>query len=178
MARGERSKGDRENVYEMYVRNGNRAGFWVVRDSWTGVVALVRSIDRGQSGALSGDPPYYGNPPVRAGLWDWKLKRWRQKYYELSCPGTYAYRRVDRPTEEETPAVTGSESPDEAEHPQGRSEATEGSEATFAEAEAGGKLLPEAGVGGSGVERAAAGLSLRSSAPGLRSKTRRASLLV
>jgi hypothetical protein len=154
----ERGKRDRHNVYEMYVRNGNRAGFWVVRDSWVGVVAIVRSVDRQQSGALSGNPPYYGNPPVRAGLWDWKVKRWRQKYYELSCPGTYAYRRVDRPTEEETPTLTGSESPDEAVAPVGPERSEGGSEATFARPRRAVNSCQWSASEKRGVERAAGGM--------------------
>jgi hypothetical protein len=149
MSRGKAEEAESENIYQMYVANGNRCGFWVVRNSWTDVVAIVRTIDRKREGVLAGAAPYYGNPPVRAGLWDWKLKRWRQKYYDLTCAGTYAYRRIDTggTEEEEPPAVRGRESSGDGEHPEGRSEATEGSGATFAEPEPDGRLPGQAGGG-------------------------------
>jgi hypothetical protein len=149
VVKGEKGKRDRHNVYEMYVRNGNKAGFWVVRDSWTDVVAVIRSVDRKQAGPLTGNPPYYDNPPVRAGLWDWKLKRWRQKYFDLSCPGTYAYSRIA--PRETTPTDTGQPAAGDAQHPEGRNAVEEGSAATFAQVAPDGTLLPGLGSSSEGA---------------------------
>jgi hypothetical protein len=56
-------------VLLMYVANGNRAGFWVKRDSWGNTCALVKLVGGQASGELSGEPPYVnvkgkGNPTV------------------------------------------------------------------------------------------------------------------
>lgn len=140
----------RENIYEMYVRNGNKAGFWVVRDSWSDCVAIIRTVDRKQAGALTGAPPYYGNPPVRGGLWDWKLKRWRQKYFDVTSPGTYAYRRLPKSSQETTPTDTGIGASADAVAPEGpeRSEGGERSDLC----EGGGGRYPPARVGVAGRE--------------------------
>jgi hypothetical protein len=75
------------NIYEMYVANGNRAGFSVHRNSWASHnTAQVLSVAGQESGPLSGAPPYYGNPLVIADH-PWGVGR-------LSCPGTYAYELV------------------------------------------------------------------------------------
>jgi len=136
----------RENIYQMYVRNGNKAGFWVVRDSWSDCVAIIRSVDRKTAGALTGAPPYYGNPPVRGGLWDWKLKRWRQKYFDVTCGGTYAYRWIGK--SETTPTDTGMEVAADAVAPAGpkRSGGRERSDLCAG----GGGRYPPARVGGVG----------------------------
>ena len=76
------------NVYEMYAANGNRAGFYVRRNSWAPHnVARVLSIDGKESGPLPGKPPYHGNPVVIADH-PWGV-------CQLSCPGTYGYQLVE-----------------------------------------------------------------------------------
>ncbi len=58
------------NVYEMYLANGHRAGFWVIYyPTWSSVIAHVVSVAGGTTGELAGDPPYFGNPPVLAEFW-------------------------------------------------------------------------------------------------------------
>ncbi|WP_283744323.1 hypothetical protein [Sideroxydans sp. CL21] len=78
-----------ENIYQMYVANGNKAGFWVQRNSWTWQTALIISIDGKSEGELDGLPPYFGNPKVKG------LIGGRGKAVEISCPGTYGYKKID-----------------------------------------------------------------------------------
>lgn len=54
------------NIYEMYHKNGDVAGFWVKHKSWgIGTAARVLSIDGLTFGRLKGRPPFFlGNPPV------------------------------------------------------------------------------------------------------------------
>jgi len=78
-----------KNIYQMYMANGNRAGFWVKRNSWSWQTALITSIAGKAEGELEGSPPYYGNPKVKA------LMGGKGREIEISCPGTYAYKRVE-----------------------------------------------------------------------------------
>jgi hypothetical protein len=56
------------NIYQMYVKNECRFGFYVKRDSWReGRYAKVIAIEWVEDGKMiKGDPPYFGgfkNPP-------------------------------------------------------------------------------------------------------------------
>lgn len=66
----------------MYVANGNKAGFWVKRNS--GTVAFVTHINGKSEGTLEGEPPYYGNQKVIG-------KIGGKSGVEISCAGTYGY---------------------------------------------------------------------------------------
>jgi hypothetical protein len=73
------------NIYQMYLENGNKAGFYVKRNSWSTQIAEIVSIDGKTSGELDGSPPYFNNPKVigrfgRSG-----------KAFEVTCAGTYGY---------------------------------------------------------------------------------------
>ena len=57
------------NVYEMYVANGNEAGFWVMSKDWRNVLAEVVTVAGRTSGEVEGEPPYFDNPPVMANFW-------------------------------------------------------------------------------------------------------------
>lgn len=53
------------NIYEIYQSNGNTAGFWVQRTTWSPrTVVKILSIDAKGYGHLSGIPPYFNNPVV------------------------------------------------------------------------------------------------------------------
>lgn len=88
------------NIYEMYVANGNKAGFWVVRDSWGQSFAKVLTVAGFPAGPLSGDPPYYAqgpkkkSPTVMARIY---YRDQKPVIEPLRCPGTYAYRRIVSP---------------------------------------------------------------------------------
>jgi hypothetical protein len=83
------------NIYEMYGANGDRAGFYVRRDSWgPDSVARVNTIDDLYSGPLPGPPPYHGNLVVQATFYVFGKA---VNEFELSCPGTSAYKRVSGP---------------------------------------------------------------------------------
>lgn len=89
------------NIYEMYVANGNRAGFFVCRNSWNleGSAALVVSVGGRIEGKLSGEPPYYGNPVVLADVvYANRPDRPVLHNQKLGCPGTYAYTRISPPS--------------------------------------------------------------------------------
>ncbi len=87
------------NVYQMYVANGNAAGFWVQRNSWGRTVAYVEKVCGLSEGPIPGKPPYFGRPDVLVTLW--QLRRDDSGWncvgvgQQLSCPNTYAYRLVD-----------------------------------------------------------------------------------
>ena len=82
------------NIYQMYEQNNNSAGFCVVRNSWGTRYAKIITIDGKCSGALSGTPPYYGNPEVICEIYSNHSQNSSNKKEVLSCPGTYAYRRI------------------------------------------------------------------------------------
>lgn len=71
------------NVYQMYVANGNKAGFSVRRKNWRSSVRVV-SVAGLAEGVLPGEPPYYGNPPVIVAYPNGRMQ-------VLSCPGTFQY---------------------------------------------------------------------------------------
>lgn len=83
------------NVYEMYVANGNRAGFWIKRNSWGSTVGQVTRVQGLAEGPLFGNPPYYDGGKVHVTMYwqGWK----KETDAVLSCPGTYAYSRVSPP---------------------------------------------------------------------------------
>lgn len=85
------------NIYQMYVANGNRVGFFVVRDSWDTIFAKVTMVNDREEGVLPGDPPYHGNPPVMGEIYKKSTGRLVQKAVKISCPGTYAYTLIENP---------------------------------------------------------------------------------
>jgi hypothetical protein len=82
------------NVYQMWLENGNRAGFVIERDSWGNWRAIVRSIGGQVEGKLGGRAPYYGNPEVIVDVFDRSSGEVLKAAFPLSCPGTYAYSLV------------------------------------------------------------------------------------
>lgn len=99
------------NIYGMYVANGNRAGFWVVRAKWRNVIAQVTDVASKTDGPLAGTPPYYGNPSVTAEFFNIHtgepLERGEEGHERaLPCPGTSAYTLIptsELPTWAKTP---------------------------------------------------------------------------
>lgn len=81
-----------ENIYQMYVANGNKAGFWVKRNSWSWQTALITSVGGQAEGELEGQAPYFKNQKVKGRMGG------TGREIEISCPGTYGYMRVDLPT--------------------------------------------------------------------------------
>lgn len=82
---------DQLNVFEMFVAHGG-AGFWVRRTTWGGTCARVVRV-----GALTGPPPYFGNPSVIMDVYglDGTL---RDAGAQLPVPGTYkTWRQIDAP---------------------------------------------------------------------------------
>lgn len=95
------------NIYQMYHKNNCQFNFYVIRDSWSTVIAKIIGIDGVNEGdSINGKPPYYGNPKVYAELYkvddnesDIAERLCHSGCFieetELSCPGTYAYEMVD-----------------------------------------------------------------------------------
>jgi hypothetical protein len=76
-------------IYELYVENGNRAGFWARNlDSQPGVRYLIRLVDGKAEGPLSGIPTEYGRPPV---ICDAYLN---EKLYEKDLDLVHAYQPI------------------------------------------------------------------------------------
>ena len=78
-----------ENIYQMYVANGNKAGFWVKRNSWSWQTAQITSIGGQTEGPLEGLPPYFNSPKVKGKMGG------VGKEIEITSPGTYGYSRVE-----------------------------------------------------------------------------------
>jgi hypothetical protein len=94
------------NVYEMYILNECKFGFYIVRDSWGFTVAKVIKIEGVTEGkVIPGKAPYFGNPKVFAEFY--KTPNIRElegiaisdicnssnltNEGEVSCPGTGGY---------------------------------------------------------------------------------------
>jgi len=73
-----------QNVYQMFDAADRKLGFWITRTTWLGKVARVIHI-----GELKGPPPYYGNPKVKADLYDSSTSHLISQGIEISVPGTY-----------------------------------------------------------------------------------------
>ena len=76
------------NVYEMYVANENRAGFFIRRITWGNTIARITTIGGREEGALSGEPPYFGSDAVFAEFYNLDTGE-RLNESEVSCPGTF-----------------------------------------------------------------------------------------
>lgn len=86
------------NVFQMYVENGNRAGFWIRRNSWGNTAAFVLSVQGKREGDLEGVPPYYGDPLVVADVYDLHRPLLKELHSVVRCPGTYTYQRFAGPS--------------------------------------------------------------------------------
>lgn len=85
------------NIYEMYVANGNRVGFWVQRNSWGSTCAIVRRVGGRTEGTLPGVAPYHLDVAVHGDVYDLSTGDRKQHSATLSCPGTFAYHRIETP---------------------------------------------------------------------------------
>lgn len=81
------------NVYEMIAAGAfdTPGGLWVRRNSWGNTIALVTGFE-----PLEGPPPYFHNQAVTVDLFSTRGERIK-KAQRLSCPGTFAYVRIDAP---------------------------------------------------------------------------------
>lgn len=94
------------NVYEMYILNGCKFGFYIVRDSWGFTVAKITGIEGVKEGnMIPGKAPYFGNPKVIAEFYktpniskitnenvsSFCTEENRTNNGEISCPGTGGY---------------------------------------------------------------------------------------
>ncbi|WP_304546141.1 hypothetical protein [Sulfurimonas microaerophilic] len=83
------------NIYQAYVDNGNKTGFFISSDIWSKVIAHITKVQGKTFGELIGRPPYYGYPKVFANLY--KLDVNKNQYtlaienIVLSCPDSYTY---------------------------------------------------------------------------------------
>lgn len=89
------------NVYQMYIANGNKAGFWIKRDSWSNYKAFVTSVQGKTEGKLKGNHPYYNNCVVRADVYNFRTGELATSFGDggknhlVSCAGTFGYELVD-----------------------------------------------------------------------------------
>lgn len=82
-----------QNIFKMYVANGEQPGFWIRRTTWENTCAQVTSI-----GPFTGPAPYFGNPIVLADVYDLETGKLRDKDVKIPVPGTYkTWRRIDAP---------------------------------------------------------------------------------
>ena len=81
------------NIYQMYVENGKRPGFWLWRTTWGNTIARVISV-----GPFKGPAPYYGNPEVIACVYDMRTGFVKDERFEITTAGTYkTWRWVEAP---------------------------------------------------------------------------------
>ena len=93
----------RQNIFEMYVANGNKAGFWIKRNSWSANIARVTSIANQAEGPLEGNPPYFKSQKVKGDVYIERSgdMRWASggsgRQQDITSAGTYGYELVDTP---------------------------------------------------------------------------------
>jgi len=94
----------RINIFQMYVENNCKFGFYVKRDSWdSSRFAKVVAIDGVEKGKMiEGDPPYFTQHypqghPKEGKIWKRKVyMEWLGKgRYETECGVTYAWVQID-----------------------------------------------------------------------------------
>lgn len=82
-----------KNVFEMYVANGKRAGFWLRRTTWGNTCARVVDV-----GDIKGPAPYFGNPKVYADIYDHRTGELKEARARIPAAGTYkTWRLIDAP---------------------------------------------------------------------------------
>lgn len=94
------------NVYEMYILNGCKFGFYIVRDSWGYTVAKITGIEGVTEGnIIPGKAPYFGNIKVNAVFYktpnicelttdnvaSYCIEEYKTNNGEIICPGTGGY---------------------------------------------------------------------------------------
>lgn len=81
------------NLFQMYVANNMRVGFWLHRTTWGNTCARVTFV-----GDFKGQPPYYGNPAVLADIYDLGTGELKENNAKLPVPGTFkTWRQIDPP---------------------------------------------------------------------------------
>lgn len=73
-----------QNVFEMYVSNDMKPGFWLRRTTWGNTCAQIVEISE-----FKGPPPYFGNPKVYADIYDLRTGALKEARAQIPVPGTY-----------------------------------------------------------------------------------------
>ena len=82
-----------KNVFEMYVANDMKPGFWLRRTTWGNTCARVIEV-----GEFKGPSPYFGNPKVYADIFDLRTGALKEAKARIPVPGTYkTWRLIDAP---------------------------------------------------------------------------------
>jgi hypothetical protein len=80
------------NVYQMWFASQPQS-LWITRTTWSNLCAKVTSI-----GEVKGPAPYYGNPEVRADMYN-SSGQCTQRGTVISVPGTYkTWRQITEPS--------------------------------------------------------------------------------
>ncbi len=96
----------RKNIYQMYIENDFKFGFFVRRDSWSAEkyaeVKYIEGVEEGKP--IEGEPPYFNrrfpaDHPKAGKVW----KRFvhltapwfHNEVYETDCGGNYSWTKVD-----------------------------------------------------------------------------------
>ena len=83
-----------KNVFEMYVANDKRAGFWLRRTTWGNTCARIVDV-----GELGGAAPYFGSPKVYADIYDLRTGELKEARARIPAAGTYkTWRLIDAPS--------------------------------------------------------------------------------
>jgi hypothetical protein len=82
-----------QNVFQMFVANGQQPGFWLRRTTWGDTCARVTAV-----GPLTGPAPYYGNPKVYGDIYGLTTGELREPHARLPAAGTYkTWRLIEAP---------------------------------------------------------------------------------
>lgn len=92
-----RDKSHQRTVYQLYMDNGMRAGFWIQHFTWDGLdaAAQVRSVNGQTEGPLKEKPPKYGDGPVTIDYY--RDKKPIAKDHVLGNAGDPNFRIVEKP---------------------------------------------------------------------------------
>lgn len=91
------------NIYQMYMANGKKLGFYVKRHGWANTVVKVTQIKGIREGDnLPEKPPYYGNLIVYGEFyWATSPEQCTIRNFKnrgvIRCAGTYGYTMLETP---------------------------------------------------------------------------------
>jgi len=90
---------NRQNLYALYNRNGEKAHYWVKRFSWHQTIGLVLSIGGVDNGSLEqfGDPPYYRNPEVLIAFFNTETPHLMGISIQTAA-GAYSWAPIEQPS--------------------------------------------------------------------------------
>lgn len=88
------------NLFQAFVENGRKEGFWAIRDGWGNSCAKITSVEK-----ANGRAPYYGNPEMTGVLYRLDDGSVVRDPYERFSPGRGGWHWMQPPTWSKEPDV-------------------------------------------------------------------------